>query len=377
MGEDGNTIEIRIDAADTLAAAESASDSNKKLQQFKAALDLFSTNVESLAITTLETADVLKDLSNLFADLPQRLKERIELMHEQVLSNVEPILEKNINDMTARVIERVCGSVQGPEASRTAVQTADGKVPSTQAVSPPPSVVTAKQPDEFKRPDAMIQHVFGGVGSTISDAITGAATNTRQERSRTEATRFQSWEEEINGETIQFRETIKDISNSVSKVVTKSTGFYGVEQKLTPEQKKVQQQFGFLEQPIGKRDIELSDKGVHRAMGALPKDVGENFVDGFRDAMEPFFAEREDAADHYRKQTEQLNRQALSNWKKPNAFSGIDVEDLTKYNKEMRDIVPIFKEAKKVEHDRAAAIRKEITGALIAVHVMKVTIIFF
>jgi len=348
MGQDGNTIEIVIDAADTLAAVESAKSANQSLKDYKKALDAFSNHVTSLNTTTTTTNEVLKDLTSLLNDVPKKLRESLDKMHENVISSYEPKLEKNLDAMVSRVVEKVCGKVQGQGESRTQVQTATGKQPAS-------PVATVAQPPEEK-PDVLKRDRYVSSVNRVVDAMGNVVSTVNATVSREQQKRY-IFEKERNaaGELVDVRKEFVDDVKTTTQTKEKFDPFSSMSDALYSSLES-----GSWSNPMdifAPQMLKMAEKNIWAPIEKMEEEKFDKFssiTDALNASLEKGFA------DPMRKYEGVMTNLAEKNIWKP-------------YEKQLTGTEKANRSATKAEIDRASAIRKEITGALIAVHVMKVT----
>jgi len=213
MGQDGNTIEIEIDAAATVAAAKTAGEANAKLAKFNSALGLFRDNVDLVTKTTDIVASKIGDFDSLLQKFADNLTSNLADMQTSVVKKVEPHLERELENMVNRVLNKVEGKVAPEKESRSRSEAKQG-------AAAPAQPVTVAQPPEYKRPDTKVKATFTDTTNQIVDTATGQVKENTSNRARTTATKTRHWQEEIDGEIQDFTETITSVSNSVRKATT-------------------------------------------------------------------------------------------------------------------------------------------------------------
>jgi len=213
MGQDGNTIEIEIDAAATVAAAKTAGEANAKLAKFNTALGLFRDNVDLVTKTTDIVASKIGDFDSLLQKFADNLTSNLADMQTSVVKKVEPHLERELENMVNRVLNKVEGKVAPEKESRSRSEAKQG-------AAAPAQPVTVAQPPEYKRPDTKVKATFTDTTNQIVDTATGQVKENTSNRARTTATKTRHWQEEVDGEIQDFTETITSVSNSVRKATT-------------------------------------------------------------------------------------------------------------------------------------------------------------
>lgn len=343
MGQDGNTIEIEIDAAATVAAAKTAGEANAKLVKFDQALGLFRDNVGLVSKTTEDVATRMGDFNTILQKFSDNLTTNLADMQTSVVQKIEPHLERELENMVNRVLNKVEGKSAPEQKSRARSEAKQGAAAPTVTNTTAANVATAKQDSEFKRPDAIIKQMSSQIGSTVQDAITGAFTDTKTSRMRTEVTRtkLRQYSDVETGEQLEERTVTTDISNAISKAVVKSSDAFGKAIPLTGENKKMADLFNFLQNPVSARPSKVASGGLQSISDALDQSLGKGFADPLQ---------------QYGKG---MNAAAEQNIWRP-------------YEKALNDNEKAAKSATVAEKDRGIAIRREITGALIGLHVMKV-----
>lgn len=211
MGQDGNTIEIEIDAAATQAAAKTAGEANAKLEEFNNALKLFRDNVGTISKTTDSVAGKIGDFNTLLQTFSDKLTENLANMQTSVVAKIEPHLERELENLVNRVTNKVEAKYKPETESRSRSEAKSG---------PAAPAIKVAQPPEYKQPDVKVKSTFTKLDNQTVDSRTGEVKETPIERARTTATRTRHWQEEIDGQLHDFTETITDVSSSVKKATT-------------------------------------------------------------------------------------------------------------------------------------------------------------
>lgn len=348
MGQDENRIEIIIDAAETKSAAKSATEANQRLSEFRKALDAFKNGVGDLNKTIETNTTTVANFNTFLKDFSVKLNDNLSRMQESVIKDFEPRLEKNLENMVARAITKVEAKTSAPgKESRSRSE------PKAGAGAPEGKIVTVRQPEGYERPDVQVKAAFDVGTRTIIDGLTGKIQEITNERSTTKTTRVETWQEEIDGEIHNFSRTIHEGSTAIRKNINgQSEALREYRENLRNINRLNTQGFaGFDAQAFNNIVSRPYDDSAHQAK--LAADERKHRVS------------LESHLETVRNKT-RLNTQG---------FMGFDAEKFNALASKPYDTTT--KKDKKGEKsnnwaDPSNMMRREITGALIALHVLKV-----
>lgn len=331
MAGDENRIEIIIDAAETKSAAKSATEANQRLSEFRKALDAFKNGVGDLNKTIETNTTTVANFNTFLQDFSTKLNDNLSKMQESVIKDFEPRLEKNLENMVARAINKVEAKTSAPgKESRSRSE------PKAGAGAPASNVATVAQPKGHEKPDAVMRETIDSVRKRVIDPLTGAVQEVTTQTTKTTTTRVERYQEEIDGEIVNVERKINDVVHSVSKIGS-----------ITDALNKTK----FTDNPV---EQYLED--INKKWKATDPDLPD-FAGSISDAIEKSRDEHTWASpmDQFSKTMQKPIENIYG--------SG------TGYGKPVKE-----KGEKKSNNwaDPSNMMRREITGALIALHVMKV-----
>lgn len=332
MGGDENRIEIIIDAAETKSAAKSATEANQRLSEFRKALDAFKNGVGDLNKTIETNTTTVANFNTFLKDFSTKLNDNLSRMQESVIKDFEPRLEKNLENMVARAINKVEAKTSAPgKESRSRSE------PKAGAGAPVNNVATVAQPKGYESPDAIMRETIDSVRKRIIDPLTGAVQEATTQKTKTTTTRVERFQEEReDGEIVNVERKINDVVHSVSKIGS-----------ITDALNKTK----FTDNPV---EQYLED--INKKWKSTDPDLPD-FAGSISDAIE-----KSTASHTWASPMDQFSK----TMQKP-------IENIygsgTGYGKPVKE-----KGEKKSNNwaDPSNMMRREITGALIALHVMKV-----
>lgn len=332
MGGDENRIEIIIDAAETKSAAKSATEANQRLSEFRKALDAFKNGVGDLNKTIETNTTTVANFNTFLKDFSVKLNDNLSKMQESVIKDFEPRLEKNLENMVARAINKVEAKTSAPgKESRSRSE------PKAGAGAPVNNVATVAQPKGYESPDAIMRETIDSVRKRIIDPLTGAVQEATTQKTKTTTTRVERFQEERDdGEIVNVERKINDVVHSVSKIGS-----------ITDALNKTK----FTDNPV---EQYLED--INKKWKSTDPDLPD-FAGSISDAIE-----KSTASHTWASPMDQFSK----TMQKP-------IENIygsgTGYGKPVKE-----KGEKKSNNwaDPSNMLRREITGALIALHVIKV-----
>lgn len=348
MAGDENRIEIIIDAAETKSAAKSATEANQRLSEFRKALDAFKNGVGDLNKTIETNTTTVANFNSFLQDFSTKLNDNLSKMQESVIKDFEPRLEKNLENMVARAINKVEAktSAPGKESRSRSEPKAGAGVPSSK-------VASVKQPEGYEKPDVQVKSAFEAGTRTIVDGLTGKIKEITNERATTKTTRVETWQEEIDGEIHTFSRTIHEGSTAIRKNINgQSDTLREYRENLKNINRLNTQGFaGFDAQAFNNIISRPYDDSAHQAKLAADERKHQVSLESHLETVR--------------------NKTRLST----QGFMGFDAEKFNALASKPYDTT--IKKDKKGEKsnnwaDPSNMMRREITGALIALHVMKV-----
>lgn len=171
MGKDGNTIEIEIDAAATVAAAKTAGEANAKLVKFDQALGLFRDNVGLVSKTTEDVATRMGDFNTILGKFADSLVTNLADMQTSVVQKIEPHLERELENMVNRVLNKVEAKTGTTGESRSRSEAKQGAAAPAVPVTPAGQRVGVSQDTDYKKPDYRIkENIVERIVSDLDEA---------------------------------------------------------------------------------------------------------------------------------------------------------------------------------------------------------------
>ncbi len=332
MGGDENRIEIIIDAAETKSAAKSATEANQRLSEFRKALDAFKNGVGDLNKTIEANTTTVANFNTFLKDFSVKLNDNLSKMQESVIKDFEPRLEKNLENMVTRAINKVEAKTGAPgKESRSRSE------PKAGAGAPASNVATVAQPKGYESPDAIMRESIDSVRTRLIDPLTGVVKEAITQKTKTTTTRVERYQEEgENGEVVNVERKINDVVNSVSKIGSISDVVDKTKFTDNPVEKYLEE----INSLWRKADPDIPDfyGSISDAINkSLESHTWSGPMDQFSKTMQKPIDNIYGSGPGSGKQVKEKGEKKSNNWSDPSNM-----------------------------------MRREITGALIALHVMKV-----
>lgn len=342
MGQDGNTIEIEIDAAATQAAAKTAGEANAKLEEFNNALKLFRDNVGTISKTTDSVAGKIGDFNTLLQTFSDKLTENLANMQTRVVAKVEPHLERELENLVNRVTNKVEAKYKPDTESRSRSEAKAGAGAVSTGTPGGKRISVASPPGD--RPDALLKEQLVKSNERIVDKMGNVVGGALKTTSKTQTSRFEFGQEtNAAGELVDIRREIVDEVKTITK--TNFVDPYGKDTTLRGQDRKTAELFSML-----------GPEGLAKVENAPEVRLKDTFYGSISDALDKSLEKGFSGIEQY---VPEMMRGAEKNIWKP-------------YEKQLKQNEKTAQAATVAEKDRGLAIRKEITGALIGLHVMKV-----
>lgn len=342
MGQDGNSIEIEIDAAATQAAAKTAGEANAKLEEFNNALKLFRDNVGTISKTTDSVAGKIGDFNTLLQTFSDKLTENLANMQTSVVAKVEPHLERELENLVNRVTNKVEAKYKPEKESRSRSEAKAGAGATPQVVPSGKRISVASPPGD--RPDALLKEQLVKSNERIVDKMGNVVGGALKTTSKTQTSRFEFGQEKnAAGELVDIRREIVDEVKTITK--TNFVDPYGKDTTLRGQDRKTAELFSML-----------GPEGLAKVENAPEVRLKDTFYGSISDALDKSLEKGFSGIEQY---VPEMMRAAEKNIFSP-------------YEKQLKQNEKTARVATVAEKDRGLAIRREITGALIGLHVMKV-----